>query len=218
LVHRFYLILIVSSSIRIVPSATAQELKQNESDQKFPTYSAIDPKRNLYEIDDHSALQTIYVNHKLSEIRVLPKYKLEKSSLLTSPDIKWLSEEKYSELLKQIEDVKPLGKLAKPLSAGASSNNISSFEEQYEYGVLYYDEKNLPSNDPNKLGKRVYCGFHITFYREVMGKLIEKEMFYGLYMLKIDNDWYRTTKEEYQNHKVGQKVTVKSAAPLVVSL
>ena len=216
--NRFCLILIVSSIIRIVPSVTASELLQEQPEQKFLTYSSIDPKRHLYEIDDHFALQTIYVNHELSEIRVLPKYKFEKSSLLTSPDIKWLSEEKYSELLKQIEDVKPLGKLANPLSAGASSNNISSFEEQYEYGVLYYDEKNLPSNDPNKLGKRVYCGFHITFYREVTGKLIEKEMFYGLYMLKIDNDWYRTTEEEYRSHKVGQKVTVKSAAPLVVSL
>lgn len=216
---RLCLIIFIGSIIRIVPAAIVSELQQERAEQKFLTFQVINPELNLYEIDDHFALQAIYINQELSEIRVLPKYEFEQSRQMEFPDLKWISQERYTELLKQIQDIKPLGKIVKPCDVGVSSNNVTSWDDQYEFGVIYYDTKRLPSDNLKKIGKKGYLGFHITFFREVSGKLIEKEILNGnVYMMKIDNKWYRTTENEYRNHKVGENVIVKSAAPFVVQL
>jgi hypothetical protein len=200
--------------IRIAPAAMALELQQQHEERSFLAFPLIDANLNLFEIDNDFALQTIYDNKELSEIRVAPKYEYAKYPQGGYPDKKVLSKDKYAELLKEIEKIKPLGKLVRPGRAGVTMNSISTYLDQYENGLVYYAKTTLKK-------QKCYPAFRIIYYRKVSGKLVEKEMIdvSGIeyeYTIRIDERWYWTTEEEYRNHEVDENVSIESAAPFRV--
>jgi hypothetical protein len=216
-----FIVFFVSVITRIIPCASLLEENQQAREKSFASFPLIKDCLNLYKIDNDFAMHVIYEDQEISQVRVAPKYYLEKAFSIDDHH-KYLSEDKYHELLGEIQKEKSLGKLVQKGTAGVSSNDISDFIDQYECGLVRHYDSQLPNDNPKKGLKKVYFGFRIIYYRMVSGTLEEKRknVFANevKYEVKIDDHWYWITADEYRNIAIDNNITIKKAAPVEISL
>jgi hypothetical protein len=159
------------------------------------------------EFDKEGCIKDLFVFHKLYLNRCDPDWEPPGQAL-------GLTAEEYREILSRIGAVQKLGALTESIDVGLITNQKSDVIEQYQ--KAFVERRVFKITDQ---GDYFTQSFHVYFIHGIEGSLDNKQNTdqFGLgklFKLKIEGDWYYTTKEEFDKAFVRTHVSLSGAGPI----
>jgi hypothetical protein len=179
-------------------------------------FAAVDQSRGLFDAGGGFMLRPVIdTNGNLDQVRVAPKHFFNDKhpEWPDSESPVWMSSDLYQTVLQKISALQPLRQLMQAGQVGLTLNNRTTYWDQYDNGLVERAMYRSSSKDAE-----VTAWFVVYFFRTISGQLESKQV-RGFapsdrqYILKINGQSYRTTKQMYDPLRTGSKVSVTAAGP-----
>jgi hypothetical protein len=202
---------LLTISVNCVPATcgTPDDKQKLES-----AFGRLQPAENLFAIGSSFLLKVSFKETRISTAWIIPKYFLiDRHPEWVEPDQPpCLASGTMKPALSKLQKIRSLGELRLRATVAEVTNNRGRFVDYYRNGVVERGELIIQRGGP------CITFLRISFFEQVSGMLESKdEQSLGpdrRFRVRIDGQWYWTSRESYVKAIPGRVMTIGAAGPI----